>query len=299
MIQKFSKILLVLILAITNVNAESQKIVALVNNEPITLYECQSRKKMIMVLNNVRDLTSSDAEKQINKLALNSLIEDELLRQHARKVGAKISEEEINSAISSIEERNKMPKGYLLTTLKNNMVLDSFRSQIRSELIKANIVSYLSKSINVTPKEINSLILSNNAKDVKISAKVFTSKDKEPTTMKKMYGLKKKLKDCTNIKDSLYKNFADLDIIDGNLSALDTQSQTIIKDLSAGDSSNIFETKEGFRVILVCNKVIDKMSDEESNYVVNFLTNQKMSQKAKKFFSDMRKRAYVQIMLPM
>jgi hypothetical protein len=297
MTQKLSQILLVLILAITTANAESQKIVALVNNEPITLYEFQSRKKMIMILNNVKDVTSSNIEKQLNKISLNSLIEDELLYQHSKKVGAKISEEEINSAIASIEERNKMPRGHLINTLKSNMVVESFRAQVKAELIKSNILSYMSKSINVTPREIDSLILSNDAKDVKISAKVFTSTNKDSATMKKMHELRKNLKNCKTIKDSLYKDFANLDIIDENLSALDNQSQTIIKDLNIGESSNVFETTESFKLILLCNKTIDTMSDEENNYVVNLLTNKKMSQKAKKFFSDMRKRAYIQILV--
>jgi len=154
----------------------------------------------------------------------------------------------------------------------------------------------MSRSINVTPREIDALILSNNAKDVKISAKVFVSKDKEVATIKKMYGLKNNLKNCENIKDSMYKDFANLTIIDENLSMLDSQSQRMIKDLGVNQSSSLFESTDGFKLILVCGKTIDTMSDEESNYVVNFLTNKKMSQKAKKFFNDMRKRAYIQIM---
>ena len=298
MVKKLSQILLVFVIAINVAKAESQKIVALVNNEPITLYEFQSRKKMIMALNHVKDITNFSEAKQINTIALNSLIDDELLYQHSKKVGAKISDEDLSEAIISIEERNKMPKGHLMNFLKSNGVVDSFKSQITAELIKTNILSYMSKSINITPKEIDSLILSNNAKDVKILVKVFTSKDKDGVTIKKMYGLKKNLENCQNLKDSIYKDFANLTIIDENLSKLDSQSQMIIKDLDINQSSSVFESADGFKLILVCGKVIDTMSDEESDYVVNFLTNKKMSQKAKKFFNDMRKRAYIEIMLP-
>ena len=59
--------IIILTLNISIAKAELPQILALVNNTPITLYEFQSRKKMIMVLNNVASPTAS-AEKQINNL---------------------------------------------------------------------------------------------------------------------------------------------------------------------------------------------------------------------------------------
>jgi len=299
MIQKLFRILFFFIISINVVEAESRKIVAIVNNEPITWYEFQARKKMIVALNNVKNSDNdSSIDRQISQTALNSLIDDELMRQHAIKVGAKISDSELNDAILSIEERNEMPKGHLINFFKSKGVdINSFKSQIKSELIKSNILSYMSKSVTISPKEIDYLILSNNVKNVKLSLKVFTSKDKSEKTINKMQTLQKNLKRSNSIKDSMYKDFADLAVIEGNLSSLDNQLQTIIKDLDKGSVSSIFESSEGFKLVLVCSKIVDHMSDEENSYVINFLTNKKMSQQAKKFFSDMRKRAYIQIML--
>ena len=114
-----------------------------------------------------------------------------------------------------------------------------------------------------------------------------------------MYGLQKRLTNCHDIKESLYKDFSTLEIVNQNLSTLDSTLQTILKDLNTGEKSSVFEMQDGFKLILMCNKKIVNITLDENNYVVNLLTNKKMSQKAQKYFEDMRKKAYIKIMLPL
>ena len=47
----------------------------------------------------------------------------------------------------------------------------------------------------------------------------------------------------------------------------------------------------------MCSKKILNVNEDENNYVVNFLTNKKISQKAQKMFENMRKKAVIKIML--
>lgn len=296
--QRFLALIIILTINIAIAGAELPQIVALVNDTPITLYEFQARKKMTMVLNNIVSPNINE-EKQINNIVLSNLINEELLNQHAVKVEGRVSDIEIDEAIANFEERNKMPKGYMIKFLASHSVdSKSFRSQIKAELIKMNILAYISKSVIISAKEIDYTILANNAKDAKVTAHVFTSKDKDKKYLQKMYVLQKRLKNCDNIKESVYGNFASNIKIDQNLSQLDTQLRTVIKDLDPGQASNVFESQEGFKLILLCSKKIDNITDEESNYIVNFLSNKKMSQKAQKFFDDLRKKAYIKIMLP-
>ncbi len=284
------------ILSFAVANAELPNIVALVNEQPITLNEFLARKHMIMALNNISN-PDSQKDKQLNEIAIKTLIDEALLYQYSK--GKKVSDKEIAEAIETIEQRNKMPKGHLLQYLKSKSVdINSFKSQIGSEIIKMNILSGLTKSVVVSPKEVNQIILDTNAKEAKISAQVFISKDKQDKTIQQMYNLQKRLKSCSETKDSLYKDFATLEIINQNLSTLDHTLQTIIKDLDIGKKSNIFEMQDGFKLIVICDKKVINVTDDENNYVVNLLTNKKMSQKAQKFFDDMRKKAYIKIMLP-
>jgi len=291
------KLLLIIAIFFTfNAFADSSNIVALVNNEPITLNEFHARKKMIMALNNVESVTPAQ-DKQLSDVAIKSLVDESLLYQYAGD--KEISQEEIDNAIKSIEDRNKMPHGSLLQYLKSRSVnKDTFISQIKSELIKMNILSSLSRSVQVSNKEIDATILSSDQKDVEVSMQVFTSKDKSDKTFSQMNNLKSKLKKCSAVHKSLYNNFATKTEINDKLSNMEGTKQTIIKDLNPDQASNVFEKDNKFEIVLVCTKKFLNISEEENNYVVNFLTNKKISQKAQKFFDDMHKRAYIKINLP-
>lgn len=293
-----NKLLLIISVVFTfNVaQASLPNIVASVNDEPITLNEFRARKKMIMALNNVESLTPAQ-DKQLSDLAIKSLIDESLLFQYAGD--RETPQEEIDNAIKSIEDRNKMPHGSLLQYLKSKSVNpDSFISQIKSELIKMNILSSLSRSVQVSNKEIDVAILSSDQKDVEISMQVFTSKDKGNKAFTQMNNLKNRLKKCTDVKKSLYDNFATMQIITDKLSKIEDVKQTIVKDLGPDKASNVFEVNNKFEIILVCNKKILNVNEDENNYVVNFLTNKKISQKAQKLFENMRKKAAIKIMLP-
>ncbi|HJD62347.1 MAG TPA: SurA N-terminal domain-containing protein [Rickettsia endosymbiont of Degeeriella rufa] len=276
--------------------AETSNIVALVNNEPITLNEFRARKKMIMALNNIEEVTPAQ-DKELSDIAIKILIEESLLFQY---YGDKeISQEEIDNAIKSIEDRNKMPHGSLLQYLKSRSVNpDSFISQIKSELIKMNVLSGLSRSVQVSNKEIDVAILSSDQKEVEVSMQIFTSKNKSDKTFAQMNNLKSKLKNCSDVKKSLYENFATMTVITDKLSKIEEAKQTIVKDLNPNQASNVFEKYNEFEIVQVCTKKILNISEDENNYVVNFLTNKKISQKAQKFFEDMHKKAYIKITLP-
>ncbi|MFQ3887572.1 MAG: SurA N-terminal domain-containing protein [Rickettsia conorii subsp. raoultii] len=276
--------------------ASLPNIVASVNDEPITLNEFRARKKMIMALNNVESLTPAQ-DKQLSDLALKSLIDESLLFQYAGD--REILQEEIDNAIKSIEDRNKMPHGSLLQYLKSRSVNpDSFISQIKSELIKMNILSSLSRSVQVSNKEIDVAILSSDQKDVEISMQVFTSKDGGNKAFTQMNNLKNRLTKCVDVKKSLYDNFATMQIITDKLSKIEGVKQTIVKDLTPDKASNVFKVNNKFEITLVCSKKILNVNEDENNYVVNFLTNKKISQKAQKMFENMRKKAAIKIMLP-
>ncbi|MCC8483428.1 MAG: hypothetical protein LN561_02550 [Rickettsia endosymbiont of Labidopullus appendiculatus] len=289
--------LVTIIFNLTIAKAELSNIVVLVNNEPITLHEFLARKHMIMALNNIPN-PDSQTNKRLDKMAIDSMIDDVLLYQSVN--GKKSSDSEINESIETIEQRNKMEKGHLIKFLKSKSVdINNFKFQIGAEIIKMNILSSISRSVAISAKEVNDIILATNSKDAEISAQIFTSQDKDDKTLQKMYCLQKRLKNCSDIKASLYKDFSTLEVINQNLSTLDSTLQTILRDLNTGEKSNVFEMQDGFKLILMCDKQMINVTSDENNYVVNLLANKKMSQKAQKYFDDMRKKAYIKIMLPL
>ena len=279
-----------------NVFAKQQDIVAIVNDKPITMYEFTARKKMVIALNKV-DNSDLTTDKQLNKNVLNLLIDEELLNQHAEKTGIKISEPEIDSAILTIEERNKMPKGYLLQYMKElGINADSFKKQIKSELIKYNIVSSLSNSISVSPKELDVAVINSGYEDFNITAWVFTSLNSDDKNLNKMQKLQKTPTDCNKIENKLYADFASGEKIERKLKDLGDKTKSVILDTNENSWSNIYQEDDKFKLVLVCTKKAS-VSGDEINKVKSFLSNQKMSKKAEKFFKDLKSKAYISILL--
>ena len=291
------KYLLLIIIAISNiVTAKIPDIVALVNDEPITSYEFEARKKLFIVLNNIQNI-DANADKQLGHASINSLIDEQILFNHAKKTKNKVSEEEIVDAVKTIEKRNKMPDGYLLTYLKSNGVdLNSFRSQIMAEIIKMNVLGSISRSVSVSPREVDTAILSIGNKDAHIVAEIYTSKDKKDKTLDNMKSLQKKLNSCS-VRESTYQNFATKTKIDDNLSRLNHSLQSMAKDLLPNRAGNVYEDEDGFKLVIVCEKKLNDISTEENDYVTNLISNRKMSQKAMKFFQDLRKKSYIKVMI--
>lgn len=279
-----------------NIFAKQQDIVAVVNDEPITMYEFTARKKMVIALNKV-DNSDPHTDKQLNKNVLNLLIDEELLNQHAEKTGIKISEPEIDSAILTIEERNKMPKGYLLQYMKElGINAYSFKKQIKSELIKYNIVSNLSNSISVSPKELDVAVINSGYEDFNITAWIFTSLNSDEKNLNKMQKLQKTLTDCSNIENKLYADFAIGEKIERKLKDLGDKTKSVILDTNENSCSNVYQEDGKFKLVLVCTKKAF-VSGEEIDKVKGFLSNQKMSKKAEKFFKDLKSKAYINILL--
>lgn len=300
------KLLILIIFTITNLSAAiasstnyTSNIVARVNNRAITSYEFDSRKKMLVKLNNIQSLDAKTI-KELNRFAMDTLINEQVIFQYNEndnRGNASISEEEIDAAIASIEQRNNLPSKYLTKSFENEGAASSFRSQIKSELIKMQIFSNLSRSIAVSSKEIDAIVLTSDVAHIHVSAQTYTSRAKDQKSFSSMNNLRKQIKNCDKLKDSSYNKFADHLYIDSDLNSLDLQSQTIVKDLDMLQTSKVFEAPEGFKVVTVCNKIFNKINPEESSQITNYLTNKKISQKAQKFFTELRKKAYIKTMI--
>ena len=287
---------IVLLLVSFKAVAGKQDIVAIVNDKPVTMYEFNSRKQMVIALNKI-DNSNPQVNSQLNKDILNILIEEELLNQHAEKVGGKISKAEIDNAISTIEERNKMPKGHLLQHLKElGVSIDSFRKQIKSELIKYNIINILSNSVSVSPKELDIAVINSGYDDFDITAWQFTSFDSNDNSLKQMKKLSKRISNCDKLEEKLYNSFATSTQLNCKLKDLNDKTKSVVLDTKENSSSEVYQEDDKFKLIFVCAKK-SSISGNDINKVKIFLSNNKMSKKVAKFFKDLKSKAYIKILL--
>lgn len=284
-------------LIVTQSFASVQKIVAIVNDDPITLSELNERARLIAFFSNV----SPDDHNQniaIRKLALENLIDEQLLFQQEKTLGIKIDEQSIDNGITNIEDSNKMSKGQLALILQENNISNrSFRNKVKCDILKSRIFSeVLLHGVTINSNDLEAVILNRVAKDAEMTLKIFSAIGVDQKSYNKMRDLGKKIKNCNLPKAASYKDIASLEEVNLKFSKLDPQMKNIVRTLKVGSHSGVIKIQDRFKIVMVCGRKIDKVSDKENNYLVNFLTNKKLTLKLKKYQEDLRKKAYIKIL---
>jgi hypothetical protein len=193
----------------------------------------------------------------------------------------------------------KMQPGQITNTIVNDLhiSLEEFRHKIRVEIIRSKIIrELLSRNLNISQDDVESMVLATNFRDAKLKLKIFTAKNDSKKTIKSMEDLSRRIKSCKKLRYLNYKSFADISDLDINLSQLSPFMQTLVKDIDIDKASDVIEDEQ-IRVVVVCERTLEQFSTEDSNSVQNFLGNKKLQIKAQKFFQDLRKKAYIKILL--
>lgn len=116
----FSLMALVLSLNPSPAFTQTLGIAAIVNDDVISLYDLQARIKLLIVTSNQQD--SPELRRRLTRQVLNSLIDEKLKKQEAKRLGIRISNKELEKKYSDMEAGNNLPKGGLSDYLEKNGV---------------------------------------------------------------------------------------------------------------------------------------------------------------------------------
>lgn len=138
--------------------AVGDRIVAIVNNEVITLTELNKvfepyREKFEESYRGAdRDQARNDAQ----LVLLNRMIDNLLLEQESRRTGIEVGEEEVTEAIQDLLKRRKMsPSEFQRALEREGMTLEAYRKDIRGQLMRVKLIRRDIKSrVAVTDEEI-------------------------------------------------------------------------------------------------------------------------------------------------
>ena len=129
---------------------------AIVNDVPISNYDVIERAKLIRLQQpSTTTYLSSD---ELNKMALETLVDEQVKSQEAQKQGFNISQKDIDEAINRLENQNNMNAGDMIKALQqNNIPFDILKKQIETDLLWLQVLSKNKSMISpVSNKEINS-----------------------------------------------------------------------------------------------------------------------------------------------
>jgi peptidyl-prolyl cis-trans isomerase SurA len=135
----------------------TNRIVAIVNTDIITLHELNTSIKRITGLN-AEELRVEDEERfyEAGRAVLDSLINDKITKQQITTLGIEIAQRDIDEAIEKVKRENNLTQEELIYTLRQEgITLEEYRESLKREIERFKLVNYEVKSkIVVTEEEV-------------------------------------------------------------------------------------------------------------------------------------------------
>ncbi|MGC8579819.1 MAG: peptidylprolyl isomerase [bacterium] len=184
-------------------------IVAVVNGTPITLYQVEQRA-------NILEQKYPDA-KDLKKKALNDLIDDVIVYDELKTMGATVNEADVDNAIEQMVEANGISLDALKSDLQSKGIsFSAYKDEIKSELAKTKLVNFKFRSeITITDDDIQRYYLAHkkefsqvkqaNISHILIQVPIDASKEKQAQLLQLAKTVFKKIENGETFTDAALK----------------------------------------------------------------------------------------------
>lgn len=168
-INNFAALALLTTLILPSAKAEVMEQVAVkINNEPVMMSEYVKTKEMLteQYRSAMPDFfRQKDAKEQIDKAALDKLIDEALLRQKAEALKVKVYDRELDNGVAEVKKRfthdeNNAPlseaaaeEGFVRELRKEGLTQEQFRDKIKKQLMVRKLVEEAVRAKAPLPKE--------------------------------------------------------------------------------------------------------------------------------------------------
>lgn len=137
---------------------ESLRIAAIVNEDVISVLDLSVRTSMVIATSHVQD--SPELRSRLAPQVLRGLIDERIKTQEAKRLGVKVSKQEVDRQIEGLASQNKMSLPEFEDALRRSGILiSSLAAQYESEIAWARLVQrQLRASVNISEDEIDEAI---------------------------------------------------------------------------------------------------------------------------------------------
>jgi len=273
------------------------KIIAIVNDKPITRFNILQAKKMMTLFNKV-DVITPEIDQQLNKTALDNIINQTLIQEQKKIFKIKVPKEEIQIAIRNIEANNELPEGFFKKIFQEkNIDYSCLEDKIEADILFKKITQqFFISNILVDKNEVDNVIIASGIKNINLALKIFSSNNLKDNSYKNMSKLRAKLKNCDKLpKKHEYEQFAAMQEITTNTNQLEPLIRSTAQTLMPNQTSAVLKYDNNFQIIMVCGREIENLSEEEGNSIANAIGNNKLSKQTQRFYTNLRKKAYIKI----
>jgi peptidyl-prolyl cis-trans isomerase SurA len=248
----------------------SQRIIAIVNDEIISGFDLSSRLDLVILSSQLPK--TPQVRKRISSQVLRRLIDDKLRLQEARRLKITVGEAEFDAAVRSIEKNNRMKSGGMIELLKrNNVDLIAFSTQIEATIAWQKIVRRQVRGrVNISDETIDDAI--SRMKDNKGKPEYLISEIFIPFETSKPVDQTKKLAERFYQQIAEGANFGALArtfsqsataATEGNLGwirkdQLDSELSEVVVKMKRGSVSKPIRGPDGFYVLVLRNRRISQ-----------------------------------------
>jgi peptidyl-prolyl cis-trans isomerase SurA len=122
----------------------SNRVVAIVNNDVITLYELDNRLREVTgQTNDTLKAQGEDKYIEMRRQVLETMIDEKISQAKIEELGLNVSEDQIDSYIENIKKANNLTQEDLLAGLKDEgTTLEAYRKSIKEKLERNDLIEY-------------------------------------------------------------------------------------------------------------------------------------------------------------
>ncbi|MBT7943797.1 MAG: peptidylprolyl isomerase, partial [Alphaproteobacteria bacterium] len=137
---------------------EALQIAAIVNEQIISAYDLNMRLTLVMLFSGLRE--APETRRRLAPQVLRTLIDEELKRQEAKRIGIDITDKEVGKIMRNMEKSSNLHKGGLREYLvQRNVEISILSNQIRADISWKDLVGgRYGRSVNITEEEIDEVL---------------------------------------------------------------------------------------------------------------------------------------------
>ncbi|SLM32399.1 PpiD2 [Desulfamplus magnetovallimortis] len=296
------------------------RIVAIVNNDVITLLELNSALRPYMDQIESAGYDSEKKEKmayQLRQDMLNRMIERKMTDQEVKRLQLTVSDKEVDNAIERLKQAQFMTQEELeKALLHDGLTYEDYREKIREEILRPKLINFSVKSkVVVTDTDIKNYYDSHPEefagekryylKNIVFPFDSFASQSLMDEQMEKAREVKSMLLSGKSFA-SLAREYSDApnahDGGDLGLFDLETISDTIkkaVKPLKAGEFSDIILTDQGYQIFYV-ERVEEKKGkslEEVSQEISQTLYDEIVEKRFREWLDTLKEKSHIKVML--
>lgn len=294
------------------------RVVAVVNDDIIRLRELNQALDPIERQIRSEDLSAEETQKQLFKArerVLDELIKETLADQQIAETGIQVDESDVDAAIEQIKSRNYYTDEDLRQALQmQGMNMEQYRGEIKSQMLRSQLVNRKIKSkIVITDEDIRRYYKAHPEKyggtveyklrNILMRYPEIGGREAKAEVKEEMKSVLEQLKQGASFEKMARRYSEAGNASDGGelgkfaLDDLSRDLKPVIRDLEAGEFSDIVETAQGFQIFYMQDilKTDPEPLEKVSDKIENTLYEQRVNEKYNTWIQSLREDSHIRI----